>query len=154
FDQGARIHCVSSLEHRVTKPAQELRGHSSDDDFIFHVKNRAVSSREVATLLSLLRLLTHLIDTRQMNGELGASPLGASDGNVTATLLDDAVTGREAQAGPLPFLFRREERFEDMFDDLRRDAGAGVGYRESHVLAHRNFAGDAGVIQGKADIRG
>ena len=54
-----------------------------------------------------------------------------------AGLLDDAVDGREAEAGALADLLGREERLEDLVDDLGRDAGAGVGHLDQHIVGRR-----------------
>ena len=55
-----------------------------------------------------------------------------------AGLLDDAVDGREAEAGALADFLGREERLEDLVDDLRRNAGAGVGHLDQHVVGRRH----------------
>ena len=39
-----------------------------------------------------------------------------------ARLLDDAVDGRQPEAGPLPHLLGREERLENLAEDARRNA--------------------------------
>ncbi len=43
-----------------------------------------------------------------------------------AGLLDDAVDRRQAEAGALADFLGRKERLEDLVDDLRRNAGAGI----------------------------
>ena len=47
---------------------------------------------------------------------------GALDDDVPAVLVDDAVHHREAHAGALAGLLRREERLEDALEDLRAHA--------------------------------
>ena len=46
-------------------------------------------------------------------------------------LLDDAVDGRQAQAGALARLLGGEERLEDVLLDLRRHAAAGVAHGQA-----------------------
>ncbi len=55
-----------------------------------------------------------------------------------AGLLDDAVDGREAEPGSLADFLGREERLEDLVDDLGRYAGAGIGDIDAHVVGGRH----------------
>ena len=55
-----------------------------------------------------------------------------------AGLLDDAVDRREAEPGALADILGGEERLENLVDDVRRDAGAGVRELDQHVVAGRH----------------
>src|SRR5262249_17383243 len=55
-----------------------------------------------------------------------------------AGLLDNAVHGREAEAGALTHILRGEEGIEDLVDDLGRNAGAGILDLDEDILADRH----------------
>ncbi len=61
---------------------------------------------------------------------------GALDRDVPLVLADDAVDCGQPQAGTLPGFLGGEEGIEDLLDDLRGHALAGVGDRDDGV-AHR-----------------
>ena len=63
---------------------------------------------------------------RQEDAERGAFALLGIDIDEAASLLDDAVDRREPEAGALADFLGREERLEDLVDDIRRDTSAGV----------------------------
>ena len=56
----------------------------------------------------------------------------------TAGLLDDAVDGREPEPGALADILGGVEGVENLVDDLRRDAGAGVLDLDQHIFAERH----------------
>src|SRR6266446_4386224 len=55
-----------------------------------------------------------------------------------AGLLDDAVYRRKAEPGALADVLGREERIEDFIDDVGRNAGAGVGHLDQHIVSRRH----------------
>jgi hypothetical protein len=55
-----------------------------------------------------------------------------------AGLFDDAIDRRQAEAGALADFLGREERLEDLVDDVGRNAGAGVGNVDSHIIRRRH----------------
>ena len=59
----------------------------------------------------------------------------AVDGDEAVALADDAVHRREAEAGALADVLRREERLEQMRARLRRHADAVVDDAQPHVVA-------------------
>ena len=64
---------------------------------------------------------------RQEDVERGALTGLGVDIDEAAGLLDDAVDRRQAEAGALADFLGREERLEDLVDDVGGNAGAGVG---------------------------
>src|SRR5207253_1300487 len=71
--------------------------------------------------------------------ERGALARPAVDRDLAAVLLEDAVGDRQAETGPGPDLFRREERVEDALLELGRDPGPRVreGDPDQLVVAAR-----------------
>ena len=79
-----------------------------------------------------------------MAGQEDVEDAALADFGVTvdepAGLLDDAVDHRQAEAGALADLLGREERLEDLLDQVRRDAGAGVFHFDDHIFGRREVA--------------
>src|SRR5450432_585140 len=74
------------------------------------------SISHMATSSSTIRIalpIGSILVGRQVNGEAAALADVAVHGDPTAVLLDDAVADGEAEPGPLPDVFRREEGLED-----------------------------------------
>ena len=74
----------------------------------------------------------------------------------TLVLLDDAIDGREAEAGSLAEFLRRKKRLEDALQIFRRNAFAGVRVAEADEFPRRGLDGfaDVGgvhVARGNAD---
>ena len=75
---------------------------------------------------------------RQEDVERGALARLGIDIDETAGLLDDAVDRRQPEAGALADFLGREERLEDLVDDVDRNAGAGVADVDPHVVGRRH----------------
>ena len=56
-------------------------------------------------------------------------------------LAHDAVDRRKAKAGAAADLLRREKRIEYFRENVRRDAGAGIGHRQTRILAGSSLLG-------------
>ena len=56
--------------------------------------------------------------------------------------------------GALADLLGGEERLEDLLDDLRRHAGAGIGHLDHHVIGRRHGAHVEPLRLGGRDVRG
>src|SRR5437867_11267097 len=63
---------------------------------------------------------------RQPHDERGPAADLALDRNLPAMSLDDPQAHRKPQACPLALPFGREERIEDLRQDVGRDAAAGI----------------------------
>src|SRR5579863_1313767 len=86
--------------------------------------------------------LEGIFDSRQVNPERRTLCWLALDQNITATLLDDAIYGREPQTCALSFFFGGEKRLEDAQLSLFVHAFARVAYRKYDVGARL----DVGVL--------
>src|SRR5665213_2911477 len=64
---------------------------------------------------------------RQENAERRAAGLAIGI-DETASLLDDAIDGREPKPGALADFLGRKERLEDFVDNLGWNAGAGIAH--------------------------
>jgi hypothetical protein len=73
----------------------------------------------------------------QIDDEARPLPFGRLGEDEAARLLDDAVDGREPEAGALADLLGGEERLEDLGEEVRRDAGAGVGDPQRGIVGDR-----------------
>ena len=60
------------------------------------------------------------------------------DVDEAAGLLDDAIDRRQPKPGALADLLGREERLEDLVDDLAWNAGAGVGDVDPDIFGRRH----------------
>ena len=78
---------------------------------------------------------------RQIDAEHRALADLAVAEDEAAGLLDDAIDGREAEAGALAHLLGREERLPDLVEMLARNAGAGILHLAEHIFAGRHEAG-------------
>ncbi len=58
--------------------------------------------------------------------------------DIAAGLLDDAIDRRQPEAGALADLLGREERLEDLFDDVGRNADAGIAHLDQHIVGGRH----------------
>ena len=74
---------------------------------------------------------------RQENAERGIARLRVHI-DEAAGLLDDAVDRGQAEARALADFLGREERLEDLVDDVGRNAGAGVAHLDQHVVGARH----------------
>ena len=63
---------------------------------------------------------------RQLDPKRRAASGPERNRDAAAVLFDDAPAERQPQAGSLARRLRREERFENLPLDVRRDAGAGI----------------------------
>ncbi len=117
--------------HSVAARAQTARVERAQALFVLDEKNGAVTG-EVGGLLRDQRDLAvggggfllglFLRDmARQEDAEDGALARLGFDIDESAGLLDDAVNSREAEAGALADFLRREERLENLVDDLRSE---------------------------------
>ncbi len=79
----------------------------------------------------------------EVNAEGGSLSRFARYVDAAATLLDDSVHGREAEARALAYGFGREERLEDARTHLFRHAGARVRHGKND-RSRRSPAADAG----------
>ena len=59
----------------------------------------------------------------------------AFDEDIAAGLYDDAVDGRQAEAGSLADLLGREEGFEDLALQVFFDAAPGIDDFDQHIVA-------------------
>src|SRR5207302_3146928 len=75
---------------------------------------------------------------RQENIERRALAFLRVDIDEAAGLLDDTVYGRKPETGALADFLGREERLEDLVDDIGRDSGAGIRYGDPHVIRRRH----------------
>ena len=82
--------------------------------------------------------MAELVAARQIDPEHRARADLAFSKDVAAGLLDDAVHRGQAKPCPLADLLGGEERIENLVDDLRRDARAGVGDFDQHVVGGRH----------------
>src|SRR3546814_9026239 len=71
----------------------------------------------------------------------------AANLDMSPGLLDETIDHAEAEASPLTFLLRREERLEHFLANLRRDASAGVGDGEHDVVPGRDVDILCGVVR-------
>src|SRR5678816_4264146 len=74
---------------------------------------------------------------RKENVESGALPDAAADVDRPAGLRHDAKHGGKAEAAAFPFLFRGEERFEDVGLRVTVHPASGVSHRELHIRSRR-----------------
>ena len=86
----------------------------------------------------------------EIQAERGANIHFAAHENIAAGLLDNAVAGGQAQPRAAAHFFGREKRFEDVFEDFKRNAGAGILHFHQHILA----GGDDFVFSGCVEITG
>ena len=75
---------------------------------------------------------------RQENIERRALAFLRVDIDEAAGLLDDTVHGRKPETGALADFLGREERLEDLVDDIGWDSGAGIRYGDPHVVRRRH----------------
>ena len=75
---------------------------------------------------------------RQEDAERGALAGLGIHVDKAAGLLDDAIHRREAKPGALADFLGREERLEDLVDDIGRNAGAGIGDVDPHIIRRRH----------------
>src|SRR5215472_13536627 len=58
--------------------------------------------------------------------------------NKSASLLDDAVDGGKSEARAFTDLFGGEKRFEDLVDDVWRNAGSAVAHLDQYIIGPRH----------------
>ena len=63
----------------------------------------------------------------------------AVDLDVAVRLLDEAVDHAEAEAGALADFLGGEERLDDLVEQMRRDAAAGIADGDQHVGSRRHL---------------
>src|SRR6185312_14171459 len=110
--------------------------------FIFHDKDGFIAL-EGSRFRNGNGWLAHL-RARQINGKSCARAMIAVNGDLPAAPLDNAINGREAEAGPLAHLLRREERLKDTGLRFRIHTAPGITEENTHVIARREgdlFAG-------------
>ena len=81
-------------------------------------------------------------------------PSASIDIDKAAGLLDDAVDRGQAKAGAFADVLGGEERLEDLADDRRRNAGAGVGDFDQHVVRRRHALGVIALAFARGHIGG
>ena len=125
---------VGGLQHAIAKRAQDAAAQIADDFLVLHDKDR---------FCSLLEFLLQFHRHRVGRGDHTGQPYPdfrpraelAADFDVSAALIDDAIDGRQAEAGPLALGFRGEERLEDMAQHLPAHPCAVVPDGELEVVA-------------------
>src|SRR4051812_8094785 len=87
--------------------------------------------------------------TWQIQPHRGAPSNLTLDPDVPARLPGEAVKLTQPQPRSLTNGFRREERFEDTREDIRRHAGARIGHRKHDVIARlqSGFRSDVSRVQ-------
>ncbi len=75
---------------------------------------------------------------RQEDVERGALVRFGVHIDEAAGLLDDAIDRRQAEAGALADFLGREERLEDLVDDLGRNSRAGVRDVDPDIIRRRH----------------
>src|SRR5207248_8747457 len=142
-----RLDAVRRLDHAVTARAQAARVQRAQALFVLDQQDGALAGEIGARFRSSPRLLAravrrmHLVlrvvlgaMPRQENIERRALAFLRVDIDEAAGLLDDTVYGRKPEAGALADFLGREERLEDLVDDIGWDSGAGIRYGDPHVV--------------------
>src|SRR5581483_9724859 len=76
---------------------------------------------------------------RQVDAKRSSPPWLAFDLDMTATLLHDAIAGRQPQPGSLADLLGGKERFEKMGLDLGGHADPSIGNGQHHIVPGPSF---------------
>ena len=135
---------------RVAEILQDLRGEAADLDVVLHHQHALprAAGIERGRLRGGGRAGRLGLDLRQVEREGGAAAGRALDRDVAAGLLGEAEDLGQAEARALPDLLGGEERLEHPCQDVRRDAGAGVGEGD-----RRERAGGAGMATDRRQRR-
>ena len=155
-----RLDAVGGLDHAVAARAQAARVQRAQALLVLDQQDGALPGEVGARFCFRRRLLGRAIGgggvghslqlgmmPRQEDVERGALIGFGIDIDEAAGLLDDAVHRRQAEPGALADFLGREERLENLVDDVGGDAGAGVGYVDPHVIRRRHaLVGEMGGL--------
>ena len=130
------------LQHGIALVGQRPGGEHAHRVLVLDQQDGALAGQVARGCLGRLRrglaLVAGVLVDRQVDAEDRPFARLAFHEHETAGLLDDAVHGGQAQAGALAHLLGGEERLEHLVQVLRRDADAGVGHLDQHIVARRH----------------
>src|SRR5260221_10048254 len=141
---------IFSFEHLVTTRGQGYAHQFADGFLVFHQQDGFASAYFALLDFGGFQLFGGFFHARQINMESRARSGLAFGENVSIALLDDAVNGREAEAGAFSLFLGGKERFKDAGLSFLVHAVAGIGNRNygiasgldetvlAKVLAHGN----------------
>ena len=122
-------------EHGVAREAQGVDDEVADQAAVFGEENGLVAAGGLGLGCLGFGRVVGIGNAGEVDLDRSSASGLAVDGDVTATLLDDAVADGKAQARPLPEGLGREEGFEDAVENLLGHSGSGVGDRDKNVLS-------------------
>jgi hypothetical protein len=100
---------------------------------VFHQQHGFAATHFVRLGLGRAQLFGGIFDARQINVESCARSPFALREHVSIALLDDAVDGRQAEAGAFSFFLGGKERLEDAGLGFFVHAVAGIGNRDHGI---------------------
>ena len=122
---------VDSFEDMITPLRQCLAHGGAQERVVFDKQNGFIAAAD-GIRFGLLRLLHRLFSqARNVNAECRSEADFAVDVDPAVMLLDDAEDGGQSQAGAFADAFGAEERLENVREDFRRDAAAGVAHAQA-----------------------
>ena len=126
---------VEGDRHLIAETAQDLSHQPADRQVVLDDEQGLAPTRELGGAASRELAFVLARVGGQEHAKASALTELALDADMAAALLDDPEHGREPEPGPFAALLGREEGFEDVVEELGRDAGAGVGDLERDVGA-------------------